>query len=269
MLCRAKVNLTLHVGARIVGGRWEGYHPVESLVAFADIGDVLAFDPADTLGLEIVGPFAGYLALETDNIIHQAMRLVDAPPHRVTLTKNLPVSAGLGGGSANAAGVFRRFDPEMTRNPAALGADVPVCTLSRTTMMEGIGERLTPVPGLGTVDAVLVNPGIPVSTAEIFEAYDSVQRPVEPDRTQRSGSLIERARSGVNDMQNAAVVQAPEIAEVLTALDLSEGCDLARMSGSGASCFGLFRDSASAHGAADALSKLGWWAVACTLGDPD
>ncbi len=267
MLCRAKINLTLHVGAAISSGRWQGYHPVESLVVFADFGDWIDFAPSDATRLDIRGEFAAGLSVDDDNLVLKAARAIEAPPTAMTLTKNLPVSAGLGGGSANAASVLRqfRFDPDF--EIVSLGADVPVCYLSKTAMMESIGERVTPIEGLGTIAAVLVNPGIAVSTGAIFKAFDREIRPIEPLQTSQSGSLLDRARLGRNDLQDIAIQYAPIIADVIKAIAEQPGCDLARMSGSGASCFGLFQDDEVAAMAANHLKNLGWWAVACRLGD--
>lgn len=267
MLCRAKVNLTLHVGAPMTSGRWMGYHPVESLVVFADVGDDITFMPSPDNVLTIGGQNGAGLSPGPDNLIARALKLCGAPPQSVHLTKRLPVSSGLGGGSANAAAVLRMFDPDGRVDDVALGADVPVCRLSKTAMMQGIGERVSPVQGLGTVPAVLVNPGVPVSTGDIFRLYDSRHPPSVPRQTARQGCLLERAISGTNDLEADAIVKAPDIGTVLAMLRTQFGCDLARMSGSGATCFGLFSDDAAAARAADALSQRGWWAVATRLGD--
>ncbi|MGJ8559868.1 MAG: 4-(cytidine 5'-diphospho)-2-C-methyl-D-erythritol kinase [Litorimonas sp.] len=268
MLCRAKVNLTLHVGAPITSGRWSDYHPVESLVVFADIGDEITVEPATEDKLIIGGPFGSGLTAGPDNLILKALRQCGAPPQSVHLTKRLPVSSGLGGGSANAAAILRMFDPYERVDDATLGADIPVCRLSQTSMMEGIGDQVSPVPNLGLLPAVLVNPGVPVSTSDIFRAYDSRHPPEVPRLTAREGGLLERALSGTNDLEAPAIVEAPEIGAVLTMLRAQPECDLARMSGSGATCFGLFSNDAAATRAADILSQYGWWAVATRLGDP-
>ena len=270
MLCRAKVNLTLHVGAAIRVGRWAGYHPVESLVVFADFGDVLHIGEASRLGLDVGygGQFGGDLAHMDDSSVHEALRLCGVDAARITVEKNLPVASGLGGGTADAAGVLRIHDPESTIDPIAIGADGPVCRLSRTAMMEGIGERITPLPGLGQLHAVLANPGVAISTGAIFEAFDALPRDAEPALTDREGGLLARAYSGRNELQNTAVVQAPVIAELIDALHAQDGCDLARMSGSGASCFGVFRTAGQAREAAERIARdHGWWARACLLGD--
>ena len=267
MLCRAKINLTLHVGAPFSSGRWIGYHPVESLVVFADIGDEIQIETgADRHELSIEGPFAKGLSGEEDNLILRALKACKAPPSRVELIKNLPVSAGLGGGSANAAAIVRQFGRDCV-SAVDLGADVPVCTLSRTAMMEGIGERITSVSGLGRFPAVLVNPGQPVSTGAIFKAYDLTDPPEVPERTDQEGGFLSRALSGRNDLEDIAVEIEPSIGEVLDELATLEGCRLARMSGSGATCFGLFDTMEQADKAAKALARLNWWSVSTWLGD--
>lgn len=265
-LARAKVNLTLHVGAV----RDDGYHPVESLVVFADIGDDLMFEPADETRLTIAG--ADDLPTDGNNLIIRAMQMAEASPHHIHLIKNLPVSAGLGGGSANAAAVLRQFNSDKSDTELAfnLGADVPVCRASQTAMMRGIGEDVTLLSGLGQLSAILVNPSVAVSTGAIFKAMDAQPRETYPKVTSLTGDLLSRGLSGTNDMQEAAIMQAPIISDVLRALAQQTGCELARMSGSGATCFGIFRSDAQAQAAAKiiALSQPGWWVRACRLGDP-
>lgn len=268
-IARAKVNLTLHVGRLISQGERERYHPVDSLVVFADFGDELCFEAAKASGLEISGPFAEGLEANSDNLILKALRLTDAPPQKVRLEKNIPVSAGLGGGSANAAAVLRRFDPDRRVNDVRVGADVPVCRRSRTALMRGIGEDVTPVLGLGQIPAIIVNPLIEVSTGAIFKAFDSVEREIEPEQNAAQGSLLERALAGQNDLQAVAIKNAPVISRVLSEIEMRDTCQLARMSGSGASCFGLFETKAAAKAAASAIKKSNpeWWVKACQLGD--
>jgi len=271
-LARAKVNLTLHVGAAIQSGQWTGYHPVESLVVFADFGDELSFTPADKNRVSYTGPFStNFSAMDGgQNSMLQALEMcgVEAPMD-IHLKKNIPIAAGLGGGTADAAAVLRVFDPKGDVSPVKIGADGPVCTLSHTAMMEGIGEVITPLPALGQISAVLINPGVAVSTGMIFKAMDSVPRAAEPARTSRQGDLLSRALSGENDMQDRAIAQAPIITDVLRALAQQTGCELARMSGSGATCFGIFRSDSQAAAAAKAISEVqkGWWVHACRLGD--
>jgi len=268
-LARAKVNLTLHVGASIQSGKWQGYHPLESLVVFADFGDTLSFKPSRNGTIEFEGPFGQALYHQENISIWDALELAKAPPHDTTIDKQIPIAAGLGGGTADAAAVLRAFDPNRKIHPIKIGADGPVCHLSRTAMMEGIGEVVSPLPGLGQISAVLVNPNVAVSTGAVFKAMDSKPRDENPAMTARDGSLLSRALSGTNDMQDFAIAQVPIINDVLRALAQATGCELARMSGSGATCFGIFRSDAQATAAANAISQAqeGWWVRACRLGD--
>jgi 4-diphosphocytidyl-2-C-methyl-D-erythritol kinase len=265
----AKVNLTLHVGRVITKGKYKGYHPVDSLVVFADFGDELSFEAAEEARLEISGPFSEGLEANSENLVLKALSLTDAPPQKVRLEKNIPVSAGLGGGSANAAAVLRRFDPDQRVNEVSVGADVPVCRQSRTALMRGIGEDVTPVLDLGQIPAIIVNPLIAVSTGAIFKAFDSVERETEPEQNATQGSLLERALTGQNDLQSVAIENAPVISRVLSEIKTQDTCQLARMSGSGASCFGLFETKTAAKAAASAIKKSNpkWWVKACQLGD--
>ncbi len=264
-IAKAKVNLTLHVGA----AREDGYHPLNSLVVFADIGDRLWFEPSEKMQLTIRG--ADDLPTDGSNLILRAMGMAKASPYHIILDKDLPVSAGLGGGSANAGAVLRVFDADISDRDLAykLGADVPVCRASQTGMMSGIGEDISLLSNLGQLSAVLVNPGVAVSTGKIFHAMDSVPRAADPRQTSLTGDLLSRALAGENDMQDAAISQAPIIADVLRALAQQTGCELARMSGSGATCFGIFRSDAQAQAAAQALETdcPTWWVRACRLGD--
>lgn len=268
-LARAKVNLTLHVGAIIRDGKWTGYHPVESLVVFADFGDRLTFTPNQNGSLEFEGVFGQALCDQGSNSIWSALKLCGATPQHVLLDKQIPIAAGLGGGTADAAAVLRLFDQKRKINPTKIGADGVVCHLSLTAMMEGIGEVVTPQPGLGQISGILINPGVAVSTSSIFNAMDAERRGENPALTARQGDLLARALSGTNDMQDTAIAQAPVIADVLRALAQQAGCELARMSGSGATCFGIFRSEAQAKSAADAIgaAQPDWWVKPCRLGD--
>ena len=265
-LARAKVNLTLHVGAR----REDGYHHLDSLVVFADIGDELQFDQAEKkTSLTIKG--AKDLPVTKTNSVLMAMEFVSAPPHHIQLTKNLPVSSGIGGGSADAAAVLRRFPAEFSHAELAfgLGADVPICLHSKTCRMTGIGEDISFLPELGQLSAVLVNPRVAVSTREIFEEFDAAPRALDPKPNAETGDLLSRALAGENDLQDVAIAKAPVIATVLRALAQQSGCELARMSGSGATCFGIFRSDAQAENAAKVIlaAQPNWWVQACRLGD--
>lgn len=268
-LARAKVNLTLHVGASITSGKWQGYHPVESLVVFADFGDALTFKPHQKGVMAFEGLFGEALSGQDNNSIWDMLKLCGAPPQNILIDKQIPIAAGLGGGTADAAAVLRVFDTTGKIDPIKIGADGPICYLSRTAMMEGIGEIITPQASLGQLSAVLVNPGISVSTGAIFKAMDSAPRAKAPAMTSRQGDLLTRALSGENDMQDVAITRAPIIADVLRLLAQQTGCELARMSGSGATCFGIFRSDAQAKSAADHLSTAQpeWWVRACRLGD--
>ena len=172
---RAKINLTLHVG-RIIkdpSDPFYGYHPLDSLVVFADIGDELDMVEADTTTLSINGPFAAGLTAKSDNLILRALSAAKAGPHSVTLEKNLPVSAGIGGGSANAAAVLRMCGVDDLSTAVSLGADVPVCLHSKTAHMTGIGEDIRLLPNMEPLQALLVNPRVAVSTGSIFKAFDA------------------------------------------------------------------------------------------------
>jgi 4-diphosphocytidyl-2-C-methyl-D-erythritol kinase len=241
----AKLNLALHVRAREA----DGYHRIETLFAFCEDGDVITAEPAEALSLEVTGPFAGALGDPFGNLVSKALGALPRPNGlSITLEKNLPVSAGLGGGSADAAAVLRLFGGSMA-DAAALGADVPASLLSRTATGEGRGDAIEPVdlPGLSGTPVLLVNPGIALPTAPVFMAWDGVDR----------GPLGDW-EAGRNDLEAPARALVPEIGAVLAALS---GARIARMSGSGATCFGLYeteayRDAAAARIAAE---KPGWW----------
>lgn len=262
---RAKLNLTLHV----TGQRHDGYHLLDSLVAFAEYGDQVTLTPGP-LSLSVTGPFADGLHADDDNLCLRAARLIGGQA-AVALVKRLPVASGIGGGSADAAAVLRGFARQGLPLPAAthrLGADVPVCVTSAPTRMRGIGERLAPLPPLPALPVLLVNPGIALSTPQVFAALERRDNPPMPDpQWHNANTLIAFLSRCRNDMQAAAVSIAPVIADVLTALD-HHGARLARMSGSGATCFGLFDRAAQAETAAQALRAHGWWAIATQLAPP-
>ena len=278
----AKVNLTLHV----TGQREDGYHLLDSLVVFADVGDTIILSPRQGIGVAVDGPESGALPVQGDNLVARAIaRFGTTPAPHVTLTKNLPVSSGIGGGSADAAAVVRGLlaaqalltgsEPELQpleRDLLSLGADVPVCLHSRATRMQGIGDVLTQVSDLPALHAVLVNPRRAVSTPTVFRAMASRSNPPMPDKLpvfRNTRELTEWLGTQRNDMEVAALGLAPAIAAVKTTLVQSEGCQLARMSGSGATCFGLFPDDQAAAHAAQAISDANrdWWVRAVTLGD--
>ena len=247
-----------------------GYHPLDSLVVFADIADVLEMAPAKATALSISGPFGAGLTAEKDNLILRALTAAKAGPQDVHLIKNLPISAGIGGGSANAAAVLRMCGVDDLRIAIGLGADVPVCLRSETAHMTGIGEDVTPMPHLGQLHAVLINPGVAVSTGGIFKAFDAAPNIRETPRPMKSsGDLLARALDGRNDLEPIAIAQAPVIGDVLRLLASQNGCQLARMSGSGATCFGLYESGTSALRAQATIKGQApnWWCEAVTLGD--
>lgn len=287
-LARAKINLTLHVGRLIsdTSARFYGYHPLESLVVFADTADELTAAPASVTSLSISGPFAQALEGDEDNLILKAIEKTAAhvavPPLSVRLVKNLPVAAGLGGGSANAAAMLRllRGHIDLPSHVWAdialsLGADVPVCLLSQTAYMRGIGEQVQAANGLGTLFAVLVNPRMAVPTGAVFKTFDAQSGTLAPPETLRaprqSGSLLSRALAGRNDLEDPAAVHCPVISDVLRALAGRQGAMLARMSGSGATCFALFERRSQALEAAKTLSlnSPNWWVKAAVLGEAE
>ena len=267
----AKVNLFLHV----IGRRADGYHRLDSLVVFAEAADALSVAPAEELSLRVEGPFAAGLAGEPDNLVLRAARALAAeagvaPRGRLVLRKNLPVASGIGGGSADAAAALRllcrlwRIAPDpggLARLAAGLGADVPVCLAGRASRMGGIGEVLEPAPGLPACGIALVNPGVAVATADVFRARGGAWSPAAllpaawPDAAAMAADLG-RLR---NDLEPAAIQLQPVIRDVLSALADAPGCVLARMSGSGATCFGLFADAGEARRAVGQVSRPGWW----------
>ncbi|MDO5612420.1 MAG: 4-(cytidine 5'-diphospho)-2-C-methyl-D-erythritol kinase [Paracoccus sp. (in: a-proteobacteria)] len=258
----AKLNLTLHV----TGRRGDGYHLLDSLVVFARVGDVIALS-SGALSLRIDGPFAPGLGAGDDNLCLRAARAIGGDA-AIRLTKNLPVASGIGGGSADAAAVLRGFARQglaLPASPERLGADVPVCLAGRPARMRGVGEMLDPVPAIPPVPVVLVNPGVAVATPAVFAALDRRDNPPMPAPDWRDAEgLIRFAAACRNDLQAPAIRIAPAIGDVLDALTAT-GARLARMSGSGATCFGLFDTPAQARAAADALRRPGWWVAQTEL----
>ena len=271
---KAKVNLDL----RVLKRRNDGYHDLDSLVVFADFGDHLAMTLADDLTLSIEGPFADALADEPGNLILKAARqlasfLGRSPDVRIILEKRLPVASGLGGGSADAAATLRALIRlwdlpmaigDLTPLAQRLGADVPICLGSRPARMTGVGERLTPFDLPEPLPMLLVNPGTPIQTPAVFKTlgHMSGERATLP--TSRT-AFLETLKTSTNDLEAPAKRLAPAVGEVLTALACQPGCHLARLSGSGATCFGLFQDHRSL---ADAENRLradhpGWWIAPC------
>lgn len=269
----AKVNLYLE----IVGRRDDGYHLLDSLVAFTETGDVLTARASPTLGLAIDGPFAGALGADPDNLVLRAARRLAeaagvAPGAALALTKNLPIASGIGGGSSDAATALRLLErlwavtlgAEARHAIAtALGADVPVCLYGRPAIVSGIGERIAPGPALPAVGVVLANPRVAVPTPAVFAARRGPFGQSRPFTLNGTGpaAMFAALADRRNDLTDAAITVAPVIADVLRALERSDGCRLARLSGSGATCFALYDDGPSAVRAAAALADThpAWW----------
>lgn len=284
---RAKVNLTLHVKGR----RADGFHELESLVAFAGVGDRLTLAPGPELSLHVAGPTATAAGPMDDNLVlsaarHLARRVPGLVPGHFVLDKHLPVAAGIGGGSADAAAALRLLaranglapdDPRIADAARETGADVPVCLRSRSCVMRGKGERIDPA-ALPRMPCVLVNPGVVLPTKDVFAALG-----LRPGETTVAGggegmrlentpdgaawcALIARGR---NDLEIPALRLQPGVAAVLDALHATNGCRLARMSGSGATCFALYETARAALQAAHALRRAhpAWWVRGGALGD--
>jgi 4-diphosphocytidyl-2-C-methyl-D-erythritol kinase len=281
----AKVNLHLHV----TGRRDDGYHLLDSLVVFTKLGDTLSAAAADDLTLAVNGPNAAALGetADEDNLVLRAARALAAaagiePRAAITLEKTLPVAAGIGGGSADAAATLRLLSrlwhvtlpaEEMHAIAAGLGADVPACLQSRPLVLGGIGEQLTPLGApLPSCALLLVNPRVPVSTPAVFAARKGPYSPPAPfaDTPHTAAGLAAALRQRQNDLEAPARHLAPVIAEVLTALDTAADCLLARMSGSGATCFGLFAtlDQAKAAERNLTANHPDWWCTATGLNSP-
>ncbi len=270
----AKVNLALHV----TGQRQDGYHLIDSLVAFAPVHDRLAIRSGPSLELAVTGPEAATVPTGTQNLALQAATLVAGDRgSSLLLEKFLPVAAGIGGGSADAAAVLRGLAPQGTdlpaiaRNALALGADLPMCLACRPCRVGGIGEEITFVD-IPTLPALLVNPRTPVSTAKVFARLARRDNPKMPGNLPAARDvpgIIQWLSEQRNDLEPAALEEAPVIADVLAMLRTSPGCGLARVSGSGATCFGLFDDEQLARDAGVRIAALqpDWWLASGQLGD--
>ncbi|MEE8275777.1 MAG: 4-(cytidine 5'-diphospho)-2-C-methyl-D-erythritol kinase [Alphaproteobacteria bacterium] len=275
LAARGKLNLYLHV----TGRRADGLHNLDSLVAFAELADTLTVRPAKELSLAVDGPFAAALGPVEDNLVLRAARALATAGRvpaaaEIRLGKRLPVAAGLGGGSADAAAALKalarlwRIDGvDIAGLAAGLGADVPACLAGVPAFIAGAGEEVSPAPALPPAGVLLVNPGVALATPEVFAArrgaYSAADRFAAAP--QSVGDLAAVLRDRRNDLTQAAVQLCPQVAEVLETLAAAPGCRLARMSGSGATCFGLFDDRRAAAGAAPALARPGWWLVPTRL----
>jgi 4-diphosphocytidyl-2-C-methyl-D-erythritol kinase len=258
----AKINLTLHV----TGQRADGFHLLDSLVVFADIGDRISISPLDRLRLQVIGPMAAGVPDGDDNLVLHAARFLGVTGADITLEKHLPMASGIGGGSSDAAAVLRALRQShkavIPDDVLSLGADVPVCLPAKSARMSGIGEDISTVENMPALPAVLVNPGIAISTPAVFHALERkdgsamASIPAFGDAMECVDWLCRQR----NDLQPAAIELAPVIDDVLAALGQS-GAKFARMSGSGATCFGLYETKSAAQKAAKSLraSHTGWW----------
>ncbi len=268
---RAKVNLHLHV----TGKRADGYHLLDSLAVFPAVGDRLRVEAAGELSLELTGRFGASLVAEPNNLVLRAARGLAAlagvaAVGRITLEKNLPVSSGIGGGSADAAAALRllmRFwgvdvdQAALASLAVSLGADVPVCLAQIPTVMQGIGEILLPAPRLPACGMVLINPLVAVPTPAVFKARGGGFSPagVFPVHWTDAAEMARDLALLGNDLESPAMSLCPQIGDVLAALRGEGTCLLARMSGSGATCFGLFESAKAAERAAQRLDRPDWW----------
>lgn len=275
----AKINLTL----RVRGRRADGYHELESLVAFADLADTLTLEPDNKDTLEITGPFAADSGAVSDNLVLKALAAAHiyiggVRAGRFSLEKNIPVAAGLGGGSADAAATLRLIarvneiapnDARIMSAAQAVGADVPVCLASRPRIMRGVGELLSDPVDLPPLAGVLVNPRVPMSTRDVFSKFAGAQSGNDlGDVPCGLGSLVDFLRLHGNDLTPAARACSPVVGEVLQALESLPGAKLIRMSGSGPTCFALFSTPSEATTAVRRLAseRKDWWVQAATIG---
>ena len=270
-LARAKVNLALH----ITGRRGDGYHLLDSLVVFPEIGDRIEVEAASGLSLTIDGPFAQDLGTGEDNLVLKAAELIRpvGKGAAVHLTKSLPIASGIGGGSADAAATLRAlsrlWDVSLDQaDVLALGADVPVCLASEPSRMQGIGEDISRISELPEFWIVLVNPGAKVSTPAVFKGLSSVDNaPLRDLPNPDLPGLIAWLSDQRNDMEAAAISIEPQVGEVLERLNGIDDCAIARMSGSGATCFGIFKTAEAALKARAELANVHpmWWCAAAPV----
>jgi len=285
-LAPAKVNLFLHVGAPAA----DGYHPVCSLMVFADVGDHVAMELGEG-SLTVSGPFAKGLGSEADNLIFRAVRAFVAElghpmaELKMALDKQLPVASGLGGGSSDAGAALRLIrdvfapqidDARLEKVAASLGADGAACLWARPAIAEGRGERLSPAPGLPALPAVLVNPGVAVSTPAVYRALDTsrafgdVTRPSLPQAFESPEEVAAWLAGLGNDLETPAIAVAPQVGTVLATLREEPEVLLARVSGSGGTCFALCADDFAAETLAERIEAMAphWWVRRCRLGGP-
>ncbi len=277
---RAKINLTL----RVLGRREDGYHELESLVAFTDLADKVELEPGDGATLEIAGRFAAACGPLADNLVLKAVKALRHRKGRLNgghflLDKNIPVAAGIGGGSADAAAALRLLarangmgvgDPRLDGAALEVGADVPVCLESKTRIMRGVGDLLSEPYDLPPLPAVLVNPGVPLATRDVFARFSGTpsNKKYLANVPLTFDAIIDFLTENGNDLTQAAIACAPVITDVLIALRALPAVQLVRMSGSGPTCFALFKSSGEAFAAARRLAaeRKEWWVCATTIG---
>jgi 4-diphosphocytidyl-2-C-methyl-D-erythritol kinase len=264
----AKINLMLHV----TGRRADGYHTLNTLIGFTDIGDEITFKPADNYALRVTGPFAAQVPVDERNLVTRAVRAMELASGKsvnmeLALTKNIPAGAGLGGGSADAACVMHALNdawgkpfslPQLQAVGLSLGAELPVCLAGGAQWVEGIGEKIMPAT-LPRFDAVVVWPGKALGTVDVFRVF---AKDFSEPMSAPSDVAVQN-----NDLTDAAVTLQPVIRSVLSALSSQTDCAWARMSGSGSACFGIFRDAGSAKKAAAELAAAysDWWVKPCVI----
>ncbi|QUD88615.1 4-(cytidine 5'-diphospho)-2-C-methyl-D-erythritol kinase [Phenylobacterium montanum] len=282
----AKVNLYLHVA----GLQPDGFHPLSSLMVFADVGDRLTLEPASALSLAIDGPFGQGLSAGEDNLVLRAVQALIArarrpvQPVRITLSKNLPIAAGLGGGTGDAGAALRLVrdhldlpvdDDGLEAIASELGADGAACFRCRPVVAEGRGERLSPAPTLPRLDAVLVNPRAPSPTGAVYRAYDEAGAPGADDRPDMPEAFEDAVEAAAffaacrNDLEAPAVALTPVIGDVLETLRDEPETLMARVSGSGATCFAVCAGDIEAETLAERIERMrpDWWVRRCRLGD--
>ena len=265
----AKVNLALHV----TGRRADGFHIIDSIIMFADVGDHLTVSRSRKPKLLIKGPMAGNLPSNDLNIVMKAMQMMDIPAD-IILEKHLPVAAGLGGGSSDAAAALMALsklaNKKIPSNAVFLGSDIPACLLQKTARMRGIGDQVEEIPDMPTLHAVLANPGVKVATADVYRSLQFPANEAMPDNVPDKSDALGLATwlGGLrNDLEAPAIALEPAIQVTLDALRTSCGCLLSRMSGSGATCFGLYDNPISSMSAAKQLriERPSWWVKAVKL----
>ncbi len=283
MLAPAKINLDL----LITGRRDDGYHLLDSIVVFADYGDQLTAEISDQLSLDISGPFGENLTADQDNLILKAAKLIGekaniSPNVKFHLVKNLPISSGIGGGSADGAAALKLIidlyelkisASELNEIALKLGADVPVCLFGKPVQMTGIGDKLNILKFTKEIDLLLVNPGVSVSTNQIFSKYNSLNNDFDQPRKFSDHDinlpfLVETLKQSKNALQAFAIENEKIINDVLMALSETEGAKITRMSGSGATCFALYEDFETCQLAAEGISRRNpkWWVKQVKVG---